>query len=175
MKNKRIIDLLLGIAFFILGIIALNRPGSTLGFLVFFFGVLAIARGISNILGFGAVSNKESKGFRIFIGLLDIVVGVMFLTNIIRGALFLGIMFSVWFMIESIGNLFLTTRFSKTKGFGKILILLFDIVSFVFAIMLLFNPWIATLALPKLVGFSAIAFGVVLIVHGIGFGRSIED
>lgn len=75
-------------------------------------------------------------------------------------------MFSVWFMFESIGNLFLVARFSKIKGLRKWLILLFDFVSFVFSIMLFFNPWIATFALPKLVGFSAIAFGIVLIIHG---------
>ena len=166
MKNNRFFDLLLGIAFFVLGIMALNRPGTTLGFLVFFFGILAVIRGISTILGFGAINNKESKGLRIFLGLLDFIVGILFLTNIIRGAMFLGIMFSVWFMFESIGNLFLVARFSKTKGLSKWLILLFDLVSFVFAIMLLFNPWIATLALPKLIGFSAIAFGIVLIIHG---------
>lgn len=166
MKNNRFFDLLLGIAFFVLGIMALNRPGTTLGFLVFFFGILAVIRGISTILGLGAINNKESKGLRIFLGLLDFIVGILFLTNIIRGAMFLGIMFSVWFMFESIGNLFLVARFSKTKGLSKWLILLFDLVSFVFAIMLLFNPWIATLALPKLIGFSAIAFGIVLIIHG---------
>lgn len=166
MKNNRFFDLLLGISFFVLGIMALNRPGTTLGFLVFFFGILAVARGISTIFGFGAVNNKESKGLRIFLGFLDFIIGIMFLSNIIRGALFLGIMFSVWFMFESIGNLFLVARFSKTKGLSKWLILLFDLISFAFAIMLLFNPLIATLALPKLVGFSAIAFGIVLIIHG---------
>lgn len=171
MKNNRIVDLILGIAFFALGLMALNRPGTTLGFLVFFFGILAIVRGISTIFGFGSVNNKESKGFRIFIGILDVIIGTMFVTNIIRGALFLGILFSVWFMIESIGNLFLVARFSKTKGASKWLILLFDLISFVFAVMLLFNPLIATLALPKLVGFSAIAFGVVLVVHGMNFGH----
>lgn len=175
MKNNRFFDLLLGIAFFILGIMALNRPGTTLGFLVFFFGILAVIRGISTIFGLGAINNKESKGLRIFLGLLDFIVGILFLTNIIRGAMFLGIMFSVWFMFESIGNLFLVARFSKTKGLSKWLILLFDLVSFVFAIMLLFNPWIATLALPKLVGFSAIAFGIVLIIHGSVSGNNFSE
>lgn len=175
MKNNRFFDLLLGIAFFVLGIMALNRPGITLGFLVFFFGILAVIRGISTIFGLGAINNKESKGLRIFLGLLDFIVGILFLTNIIRGAMFLGIMFSVWFMFESIGNLFLVARFSKTKGLSKWLILLFDLVSFVFAIMLLFNPWIATLALPKLVGFSAIAFGIVLIIHGSVSGNNFSE
>ena len=84
----------------------------------------------------------------------------------IRGALFLGVMFAVWFLMESIGHLFLTARFNQSKGFMKIIILLFDILCMILAVMLLFNPIIATLTLPKLVGFSAISFGFVLIIHG---------
>ncbi|MHC5268302.1 HdeD family acid-resistance protein [Enterococcus sp. LJL98] len=166
MKNNRLFDLLIGGAFVVIGIMALNRPVATLGFLVFFFGILAIVRGATAVLGLGAMKNKESKGFRIFLGLFDIIIGIMFLTNVIRGALFLGIMFAVWFLIESIGHLFLTTRFKRSKGMMKMLVLLFDILCMIFAVMLLFNPIIATLTLPKLVGFSAITFGFVLMVEG---------
>ena len=160
MNNRRFFDILLGIGFAALGVAALNRPVSTLGFLVFFFGGLAVVRGISTIFGFGSMSSQESKGLRIVLGLFDVIIGIMLLSNFIRGAFFLGIMFAVWFMIESIGNLFLTARFSKAKGFGKVLVLVFDLIAFAFAILLLFNPIIATLALPKLVGFSSLAFGI---------------
>lgn len=172
MNNRRLFDLLLGIGFVVLGLLALNRPLSTLGFLVFFFGGLAVVRGITTIFGFGSMSSSDSKGWRVVLGIFDIIIGIMLLTNIIRGALFLGIMFAVWFMIESIGNLFLTARFSKAKGFGKVLILIFDLIALVFAILLLFNPIIATLALPKLVGFSSLAFGIVLMVQGSKVGGS---
>ena len=166
MKNSRIIDLLLGIIFVVIGIMAVNRPATTLGFLVFFFGVLAIVRGITAIVGLGAMTGQSSRGFRIVLGVFDIIIGVMFLSNMIRGVLFLGVMFAVWFLMESIGHLFLTARFNQSKGFMKIIILLFDILCMILAVMLLFNPIIATLTLPKLVGFSAISFGFVLIIHG---------
>lgn len=172
MNNRRLFDLLLGIGFVVLGLLALNRPLSTLGFLVFFFGGLAVVRGITTIFGFGSMSSSDSKGLRVVLGIFDIIIGIILLTNIIRGALFLGIMFAVWFMIESIGNLFLTARFSKAKGFGKVLILIFDLIALAFAILLLFNPIIATLALPKLVGFSSLAFGIVLMVQGSNVGGS---
>lgn len=175
MNNKRFFDLLVGIGFVVLGIMALNRPLSTLGFLVFFFGALAVVRGITTIFGFGSMSANDSKGLRIILGIFDLIIGIMLLTNIIRGALFLGIMFAVWFMIESIGNLFLTARFSKAKGFGKVLVLIFDLIALVFAVLLLFNPIIATFALPKLVGFSSVAFGIVLMVQGSNVGGSTAE
>lgn len=174
MNTKRFFDILLGIGFIVLGTMALNRPISTLGFLVFFFGGLAVIRGISTIFGFGAITSKESKGFRVFLGIFDIIIGIILLSNLIRGALFLGILFAAWFMIETIGNLFLNTRFKQSKGFGKILILLFDIISFAFAILLLFNPIIATLTLPKLVGISSLTFGFVLMVQGSKISGSTE-
>lgn len=166
MRNNRIFDLLLGIAFVVVGIMALNRPATTLGFLVFFFGILAIVRGITSISGLGVMRSAETRGFRIFLGVFDIIIGVMFLTNIIRGALFLGMMFAIWFLMESIGHLFLTTRFTKSKGAMKLVVLLFDLLCMIFAVMLLFNPIATTLTLPKLVGFSAITFGFVLMIQG---------
>ncbi|HIZ52400.1 MAG TPA: hypothetical protein IAA20_00455, partial [Candidatus Enterococcus avicola] len=60
-------------------------------------------------------------------------------------------------------------------GLRKWLILLFDFVSFVFSIMLFFNPCIATFALPKLVGFSAIAFGIMLIIRGSVLGSHLSE
>lgn len=172
MKNSRIFDFLLGIAFVVIGIMALNRPATTLGFLVFFFGILAIVRGVTSIVGLGAMNGQNSRGFRIFLGVFDVIIGVMFLTNIIRGAVFLGMMFAIWFFMESIGHLFLTTRFNQSKGFMKIIILIFDILCMILAVMLLFNPIVATLTLPKLVGFSAVTFGFVLIFHGFSHQES---
>lgn len=172
MKGNRILDFILGLGFVILGILAINRPASTLGILVFFFGAMAIIRGIESIFGLGSVSSKESRGARVFLGMIDLIIGILFLSNQIHGALFLGIMFAIWFMSLSIGNLFLTARFSKAKGFGKILIFLFDVIAFAFAVMLLFNPIVAALTLPKLVGFFSVAFGFVLMIQGSNVGGS---
>lgn len=175
MKNSRLFDWLLGIGFIVVGMMALNRPVATLGFLVLLFGALAIVRGLTSILGFGTINTKASRGFRIFLGLFDLVIGVLFLTNRIRGALFLGMMFAAWFLIETIGHLFLTVRFNQSKGIMKMIVLIFDVICLFFAVMLLFNPMIATLTLPKLVGFSAVTFGFVLLVQGSSLGVSKEE
>ena len=67
MKNSRIFDMLLGLAFVVIGIMAVNRPATTLGFLVFFFGVLAIVRGITAIVGLGAMTGQSSRGFQLIL------------------------------------------------------------------------------------------------------------
>lgn len=171
---KRFFDILLGIGFIALGGIALSRPVTTLGILVFLFGGIAVIRGIFTIFGFGSFSSNESKRFRFYLGFFDILVGIILLSNMIRGALFLGIIFAAWFMIETVGNLFLNARFKQSKGFNKLLILLFDVISFSFALLLLLNPIIATMTLPKLIGFSSISFGIVLIIQGLKINSSSE-
>ncbi|MBS7575923.1 MULTISPECIES: DUF308 domain-containing protein [unclassified Enterococcus] len=167
MKKSSILDFILGITFLFLGIFSLNRPAKTLGILVIYFGVLAIVRGFTSIFGLEINNKEKPTGLRIFLGVIDIIIGLALVSNLIRGALFLGILFSIWFMVESIINLFINTRFSNNKGFFKILILIFDLFCFAFSIILLFNPLIAVLTLPILVGFSAISFGIALIFQGI--------
>lgn len=85
--------------FSLLGIMSLNRPVQTLGILVIYFGVLATLRGVTSVLG-----------------ILGIIVGILLISNLIQGALFLGVLFAVWFMIENIGNVFINTRFSQKRG-----------------------------------------------------------
>lgn len=166
-KRSKIIEIILGIAFIVLGIFSLNRPIATLGILVVWFGVFSIARGVTNIIGIGAYTSGKSRGARLFIGIIDVIVGLLFVSNLVKGAFWLGILFAVWFFVESIGNLFLTARFSERSGFGKVGILLLDMVCLVVAGLLIFNPIIVTLTLPILVGVFSIVFGLVQIVQGI--------
>lgn len=167
MRKNSSIDVILGILFLFLGILSLNRPVQTLGILVIYFGILAIIRGITSIIGLDSFSTEKPVVFRIILGVLDVVIGVIFITNLITGALLLGIIFSVWFMIESISNLFINNRYNKKSGLKKTFILFFDLICLIFAVILMFNPLIATLTLPRLVGFSSLAFGVALIFQGI--------
>ena len=166
-SRNKIIEIVLGIVFIGLGIFSLNRPIATLGVLVIWFGIFSIIRGIATLTGMGAHADVKSRGVRIFIGAVDILIGIIFVTNLVKGALWIGIFFAVWFFIESIGNLFLTARFSKKSGFSKIGILLLDILCLIIAGMLILNPLIVTLTLPILVGSFAILFGFVQIVQGL--------
>lgn len=168
-QRSRIVEIILGIVFIGLGIFSLNRPIATLGVLVIWFGVFSIIRGIATLTGMGAYGDGKSRGVRLFIGIVDILIGFIFVANLAKGAFWLGIFFAVWFFVESIGNLFLTARFSKRSGIAKIGILILDIVCLVIAVMLILNPLVVTLALPILVGWFAILFGIVQLVQGLRF------
>ncbi|XUB35975.1 hypothetical protein IGI41_000968 [Enterococcus sp. DIV0876] len=168
-QRNKIVELTLGILFMMIGIVSVNRPIAAIGGLVIWFGVISIARGIATITGFGAYGDNKSRGFRFFIGMIDIIVGLIFVTNLVKGAFWLGIFFAFWFLIECIGNLFLTARFSKRTGLAKMGIMFLDILCLIIAIMLMLNPLIVTLTLPILIGIFAIIYGVIQFVQGLHF------
>lgn len=170
-QRSRIVEMILGITFIILGIFSLNRPLATLGVLVIWFGMFSIIRGIVTVTGIGNYGDGKSRWLRIFIGIVDIAIGFIFVTNIVKGAFWLGVFFSIWFFIESLGNLLLTARFSERSGFSKVAILLLDIICMVIAILLILNPLVVTFTLPFLVGSFALLFGIVQLLQGIRFRR----
>lgn len=163
-KRSKGLEMILGITFIILGIFSLNRPVMILTVLVIWFGILSIFRGIANIVGGGA---RGSRGIRIFIGIIDLIVGFIFVSNLVKGAFWLGFIFAFWFLVECIGNLFLTARFSERKGASMVGILILDIICLIIAIMLILNPIIVTLTLPALIGTFSILYGVVQLFQGI--------
>jgi len=165
-KRNKFIVIALGMVFIGLGVFSLNRPMVSLGILVIGFGVTSIIRGIANITGIGAYGNPKSRRMRVYIGGVDILIGFLLVTNLVKGAFWLGLIFSVWFLVESIGNLFLTVQFSYKSGVSKFGILFLDIACVITALLIIFNPSVMTLSLPFLVGISSILYGVVQVIQG---------
>lgn len=166
-KRSKVLEIVLGLIFIILGIFALNRPVLIVTVLVVWFGILSILRGITTIVGIGAYGESGSRVIRILIGIVDLIVGFIFVSNIVKGAFWLGFIFAFWFLVECIGNLFLTARFSESKGIARIGILLLDIICLILAVLLILNPFVVTLTLPILVGTFSILYGVVQLFQGI--------
>lgn len=165
-KSKGI-EMILGISFIILGIFSLNRPITTLAVIVVGFGILSIARGIANIFGNVMFSEAKTRGIQMFVGVVDLLVGLIFITNLVRGAVWLGLLFAFWFLVECVGNLFLTARYSKKAGILKLIILLLDIICLILAIILIFNPLIISLFLPTLIGVVSILYGFIQFIQGL--------
>lgn len=165
-KNRnKIVELILGILFIIIGIYSFTRPVQAIIFLIFWFGILAIIRGIADIFGFSKYDESVGKGIRIFSGILDIIIGYLFISNVALGIFWITILFSFWILMESISNLFLDSRLSKQNGIAKIGLLILDVLCFIIAIAMLFNPVVVIVTLPVILGTFAVLFGVIQVIH----------
>lgn len=169
MKDKKLpmwLELVVGISFLILGIFAINQPGQTLGFLIIWFGILALFRGVTTFI---RTLMYERDGGRLifahlFFAVIDMLFGFLLVTNLYRGFFLVGVIFALWFISDSVSNLLHINRVKHGGKFMTALVFIFDIICIGIGLRLLFNPVFAALTLPILVGFYAIFFGITSIL-----------
>lgn len=151
-----------GIIFLIAGFFLIAQPSASLVSIVLIFGVMAIVQGISwlgNFFHYRDYVNGISF-LAIVAGVLDILIGLTFITKIYVGAIVIAYLFATWFLIDSIIGIVMS---SHLRSFGRgyfWVSLILDIFGVVVAIMMLFDPLSSLLTLTMLLAIYFVIFGV---------------
>ena len=138
-----------GILSLILGLIFIIFPIFSTAFTTILIGISLIFFGIALIL-------SEFLAFNIIIGILAVIFGLIFATNIAALAIFTGLQFYIIGAIMILAGITGLISGSQISKVASILIILLGIVSFALGGLSLGNPLFAT-----------ILIGVGLIVQGI--------
>lgn len=103
MKNSdKILLGLSGAILVALGIYCICSPGATILSAAIIIGILTLASGISTIFYWGKVRKFFPAGNVLLTGVLEIILGIIFLNNSIVVAFCLPVIFSCWLLIEGI-------------------------------------------------------------------------
>lgn len=151
-------NLIIGIIFMITALIAFQNPLVDLIALSIVFGTTAIIEGIFSIV------NRNGSIFRVLIGFLSITVGTVLLFNLGVTASIMPYVFAGWFVITSIGNLFIINVMPFYNKSVYWFALLMNILGIIIGFMLIFNPLASALTLTFLVGTFFIFSGLSYIV-----------
>ncbi|EGO2713169.1 HdeD family acid-resistance protein [Enterococcus faecalis] len=172
MERKQIINidwgsLVLGILFIFTSLISFFDPSGDLIAIVIVFAIFAFVKGIFELF----VRNRmkcllEYRSYwPIFIGIIDILIGVSLFLSPNIGLAILPFIFAVWFLIESILELLtldLVALGSRWRfGFAALI----NSLGIFLGLFLLFNPITSALTLGFLVGFYFMMFGISNIVY----------
>jgi len=172
MKEKReigFLELIIGVIFLFAAFISFTNPESTLETFVILFGIAAIMKGIGSIVGYFKIKQLTGIGsvLALVSGILDILIGIMFITNLVSGVLTIAIVFALWILLDSITGL-------SNVGFLKDIstnlywvYLLLNILSLIMGILMLLNPVFAALTISLMVGIYFLVFGIQFIIYGI--------
>ncbi|MFC6315649.1 HdeD family acid-resistance protein [Lapidilactobacillus achengensis] len=151
-----------GIIYLIAGFFLFAKPSASIVSIVLLFGIMAIVQGISWIGNFFHYRDYLS-GTSIFVliaGILDILIGIVFITKIYAGAIVIAYVFATWFLIDSLIGLVVV---SHLRSFGRGYFwaaLILEILSVVVALMLIFNPLSSLLTLTMLLALYFVIFGI---------------
>ena len=105
------------------------------------------------------------SGWTIFTAIIDIIIGIIFISHIQVGVVFIVYMFAIWFLLDAIFQIF-TSRFYHF--FGRkyyILIVILACLNLLFAIILLFNPVLAGGFIVFMLAFFFFATGIAEIIE----------
>lgn len=157
-------DLLIGLLYIIAAIALFASPGITITVIVIWLGILAITRGIFNFIRYTKV--KKFTGFNatllIIAGVLNILIGVALITNILSGLIAIGLLFALWFIVDSIAQI-LNVGFIKANKFIYWLSIIFNVMCLFIGISLLFTPITSALTVPFIIAFYLFIQGIEVV------------
>ncbi|WP_334352319.1 DUF308 domain-containing protein [Companilactobacillus sp. HBUAS56257] len=159
---------------FIIGLISLYAgylviwyPLRSLSTIAVIFGFFAILRGVYQ-LWFGSQMTRflgVRSGWTIFSAIVDIIIGIIFISHVQVGVAAIVYLFATWFLLDAVFQIF-TARFYHF--FGRkyyILIVIVALLNLLFAVILLFNPVLAGDFIVFLLAFFFFATGLSEIIE----------
>lgn len=152
--------LLAGILMVILGVYVWFNPIVSLVALSLYIGAALI------IVGAGYVGSSISveSGWFMFVGLIDIVVGIILVTNIGVTAVTLPIIFAIWCIAVGVAQLVSAYRLGRsgmTWGWSFLL----GLLGVLFGYLILLYPAIGAVAITTLMGLYIVLYGILEIVE----------
>lgn len=149
-----------GIIMVLLGFYVWFNPMTSLLALALYLGVAFILIGAVYM----AASFSFESGWYLFVGILDILVGVIFVTNLGVTAETLPIIFALWSL--AVGGIQIVAAYHLYKaGFNWSWALIAGIIGVIFAFLILSYPILGAIAITTLMGAYILLYGVVEILE----------
>ena len=152
--------LLAGVIMVLLGVYMWFNPQITLMALALYLGIVFIIVGA----GYFMASFSNDSGWYMLVGVLDVLVGVVFVANVGVTSISLPIIFALWCMAVGAIQLVTTYQFFKA-GISWGWTLCFAVLGILFGFLILAYPFIGTLTIVALMGTYMMLFGILVIAE----------
>lgn len=154
-----------GVLMIVAGLFLIRHPGKALHAFVLLFAILSIVQGFVWLAFYSRFRYYISFSWlSIVSGVLDIIIGILFLYSYDAAGLTLAYLFAFWFMFDSISGIIFAWHLRKLSGFSFWISLILNIFGLLIAISLMFNPALSALTLIWLISFWLLIFGVSEII-----------
>lgn len=151
--------LIRGLLFVALGIYMVAVPGVTYAALGFIFGLIILVAGVSELLHSVQDKDAYNRGWHIFIGLIDLILGIVLVGHIAASATILRIIVGIWFLFGGFSILSISGLLGRhwITTLGGIIILLL-------AILILFDPVFGAITIVFWTAFAFVMNGIFNII-----------
>lgn len=170
---------IMGVLFLVVAFLTIWQPASSLEAVVIFIGVVAILEGIAEIFFrhqlyelFG-VENRRWVG--ILFGICLIILGLVLLFNLKFGVYVLPYVFAIWFVLDSVENLFLLPYAREVSNGYYWFTLIAAILGIILGCWLFVTPRTSAMVLTFLIAVFFMWFGIDYIYEAFATRRIFFD
>lgn len=156
MKNINVFNLLIGVLMIVAGIGVCFNPIVTLKAISLYIGIVFVCIGTAYMVNFF----KFSKTKFLTYGILDVLVGIILITNKNIVVSSLPIVLGFWVLFSAISQLSTAVEFKKMKIPLWSYEMTLGICGLIFSFIILVNPIFGALTIALITGFYMILFGV---------------
>ncbi len=142
--------LLRGILFILVSIWMIASPLTSFVALGFFFGLVIFIAGLGELLHAVRDRTETNRGWHIFLGIVDLILGLVLMGHVAAGVAILRIIVGIWFLLRG----FSLISFSRTLG-KSLILTISGIIIVIFGLMIIFNAFFGSITL---ITFIAVAF-----------------
>ncbi|HEY8927669.1 MAG TPA: DUF308 domain-containing protein [Mucilaginibacter sp.] len=151
-----------GVVFIILGIYVFTSPASAYLALGFMFGLVILLAGISELIHAYQDKGSANRGWHLFVGLVDLIIGLILLNHLAASMDVLRVVIGVYFLFRGL-SIF------NFRGFARrpVWILAGAIIVLLFGIMVIANPVFGAATVVIWTGAAFIVTGILNIMLGL--------
>lgn len=150
--------LLWGILFILVSLIAFSNPMENILAFTMVFGILAILNGV------WFITHRFGNNLRLLFGILEILIGIYLIFDPTGGAVAISIVFALWFILDSMSNLF-ALGYYRTLGRSYFWFMLaINVLGVLVGVVMFIQPLLTMLTLSFMIGFYFMLAGISYIV-----------
>lgn len=157
------LQLAIGIALIVLGVLALANPDLALNGMVIAYGIAAVVMGVADILLYIRVERYTGLGpiLALISGILSVMSGVMLMLYPRAGVLVLTVLFPIWFIAHCVSRLMHVNYIRYVAGDGVFsFALVVNIVGLILGFLMLLSPHTTLSTLRWFAGIYLVLLGV---------------
>lgn len=172
MKPSRFYLIITALLLIVVGVVCILHPGDGFQAMAWLVGLLVMLAGISTLLfGLRGKGKLPNSSMTTFLGLFELVVGILFLVNSVLASTTLVVVFALWVLFEGISLAVLSFDYRKAKYDRWWLMLLLGICGVALGFLAMCHPEGAGAFLGILLGLGIFANGVVRLVAFVALRR----
>jgi hypothetical protein len=147
--------LLRGLLFILLGIYMISAPFRSYVALSFLFGVIILLAGIAELLYAYANRHTGGWGWRLLLGIIDLGLGIILVTNVVVSMSVLSFVVGIWFLFKGFSLLSFAGILHRSFW-----IIAGGILTILFALLIIFNPVIGAMTIVLWTAYGFIIAGI---------------